>query len=233
MNDGGTGESSGRSAERILALIREHSDTIRERLGEERYAVLLSRLAALADVAADDERGLRGALQGVRRALLPLPFDHPVRAALDSSRLVAAPPGPACAAEARELLAWLSAPALTPEPADPGDSRPDHLLLDASTLSAEEARDRCGGPPPPELIRVPGTRDGGRYPLFQFRADSGAPHEVVLEVNRLLLADIDPWGAGTWWLTDNSWLGGVPASLLGRLPDHRLVGAATELVEGE
>ncbi|MGW8351897.1 hypothetical protein [Streptomyces wedmorensis] len=233
MNDDGSEESTGRSADRLLALIREHRDTIRERLGEERYAVLLSRLEVFAAVASDDARGRRGALQGVRRALLPLPFDHPVRAALESSRLVAAPPGPASVAEARELLAWLSSPTLAPEPAGSGETRPDHLLHSASTFSAAEVRDRCGGPPPSELIRVPGTRDGDRYPQFQFRADAGVPHEVVLKINRLLLADIDPWGAGTWWLTDNSWLGGAPASLLGRLPDHRLVGAAAELVEGE
>ncbi|MFH8381752.1 hypothetical protein ACH4E7_12505 [Kitasatospora sp. NPDC018058] len=231
MNEDGTGEGGGRATERLLGLIREHHDSIRAQLGEEGYAVLLSRLEALAAVAADDERGRRSALQGVRRALRPLSFDHPVRAALDSSRLVAAPPVPADVDVARELLAWLSAPADEPEP--PAGTRPGHLLLDALTLSAQEARDRCGGPPPPELIRVPGSPEGARYPRFQFTAGSGAPYGVVLEVNRLLLADIDPWGAGSWWLSDNSWLGGAPASLLGRLSDDRLVGAATQLVEGE
>lgn len=231
MNEDGTGEGRGRATERLLGLIREHRDSIRAQLGEEGYAVLLSRLEALAAVAADDERGRRSALQGVRRALRPLSFDHPVRAALDSSRLVAAPPVPADVDVARELLAWLAAPADEPEP--PAGTRPGHLLLDALTLSAQEARDRCGGPPPPELIRVPGSPEGARYPRFQFPAGSGAPYGVVLEVNRLLLADIDPWGAGNWWLSDNSWLGGAPASLLGRLSDDRLVGAATQLVEGE
>ncbi|GAA2136555.1 hypothetical protein GCM10009760_16170 [Kitasatospora kazusensis] len=234
MSGDGTGEDRGRSTERLLGLIREHRDGIRAQLGEEGYAVLLSRLEALA--AAADDRARRKALQGVRRALTALEFDHPVRAALESARLVAAPPAPVDAAAAYELLAWLSAPApeAGPEAAPaPAETRPDHLRLGARTLSAQEARDRCGGPPPPELIRVPDARADDRYPQFQFTADGGAPYEVVLEVNRLLLADIDPWGAGAWWLGDNSWLGAAPASLLGHLPDHRLVGAATQLVEGE
>ncbi|MGW3040563.1 hypothetical protein ACWC9T_11055 [Kitasatospora sp. NPDC001159] len=239
MNEDGTGEGRERATERLLGLIREHRDSIRAQLGEEGYAVLLSRLEALAAVTADDDRGRRSALQGVRRALRPLSFDHPVRAALESSRLVAAPPVPADVDVARELLAWLSAPtpASEPEPefdeAPLGETRPGHLLLDVLALSAQEARDRCGGPPPPELIRVPGSPEGARYPRFQFPVGSGAPYGVVLEVNRLLLAEIDPWGAGSWWLSDNSWLGGAPASLLGRLPDHQLVGAAAQLVEGE
>ncbi|MEE1824020.1 hypothetical protein PUR61_17755 [Streptomyces sp. BE20] len=232
MNDDGTGGRGGRSANRLVGLIHTHRDTVRERLGEELYAVLVVRVEALAAVAPDDEMGWRRALQGVRLALLPLPFDHPVRVSLDSFRQVAAPPGPASVAEVRELLAWLSAPAAGA--ADPGEAgRDGHPLLDAPSFSAAQARDRCGGPPPPELIRVPNARSGDRYPQFQFGADGGVPHRVVLEVNRLLLADVDPWGAGTWWLSENSWLGGVPASLLGRLPDHRLVGAATQLVEGE
>ncbi|MET8629573.1 hypothetical protein ABZW30_38580 [Kitasatospora sp. NPDC004669] len=237
MNEDGSDEGRGRATERLLGLIREHRDSIRAQLGEERYAVLLSRLEALAAVTADDDRGRRNALQGVRRALRPLPFDHPVRAALESSRLVGAPPVPADVDVARELLAWLSAPTPAAEPvldrAPAGETRPGHLLLDALALSAQEARDRCGGPPPPELIRVPGSPEGARYPRFQFPVDGGAPYGVVLEVNRLLLAEIDPWGAGSWWLSDNSWLGGAPASLLGRLPDHQLVGAAAQLVEGE
>ncbi|MFJ1546093.1 hypothetical protein [Streptomyces sp. NPDC088246] len=234
MNDDGTSESGGRSTERLLALIGEHRDSIREELDDEEYALLLTRLEALATSAADDDKAVRRALQGVRLALLPLPFDHPVRVfALDAVRLVATPPGPATVPGARDLLAWLTAPAPEPEPAHPTASGRGHLLLGAPALSAEEARTRCGGPPPPELIRVPDPQDGERYPEFQFAEDNGTPRNAVLEVNRLLLAAVDPWGAGAWWLSENTWLGGIPASLLGRLPDHRLVGAATELVEGE
>ncbi|MGN5376548.1 hypothetical protein ACQ4WX_00180 [Streptomyces lasalocidi] len=52
-------------------------------------------------------------------------------------------------------------------------------------------------------------------------------------VNRLLLAQEDPWGAADWWLSGNLWLGGRPAALLGRLPDDLLVGAASAMLEGD
>ncbi|AZQ38074.1 hypothetical protein EJ357_35295 [Streptomyces cyaneochromogenes] len=226
MNDGR--ESS---AGRLLALIGEHRTTIREALDDEQYTVLLARLGALTEAAPDDDRAVRRALQGVRLALLRLPFDHPVRVVLDRTRLVAAPPEPATVAGARELMALLSS---SPSPSPgPEATTPDQPLL-APALSAEEARARCGGAaPPPELIRLADPQGGDRYPEFQFAAGSGTPYQVVLEVNRLLLADIDPWGAAAWWLSGNTWLGGTPASLLGRLPDEQLVGAATALVEGD
>ncbi|MCT9075989.1 hypothetical protein [Streptomyces fulvoviolaceus] len=221
MNDGR--ESS---AGWLLALIGEHRATIREALDDEQHTLLLARLGALAEVAPDDDRAVRRALQGVRLALLPLPLDHPVRVALDSVRLVAASPGPVTVAAAQELMASLSSP-------PPQAAAPDQLLL-AQALSAEEARARCGDTaPPPELIRLPDPQGDDRYPEFQFTAGGGTPYEVVLEVNRLLLADVDPWGAASWWLSGNTWLGGTPVSLLGRLPDQQLLGAATALVEGD
>ncbi|MGW4232065.1 hypothetical protein ACWEF9_22675 [Streptomyces sp. NPDC004980] len=223
-------EGRGQSAERLLALIGEHRTTIREALDDAQHALLITRLTALAEAPPDEDRAVRRALQGVRLAVLPLPLDHPVRVALASVRLVAAPPGPATVADAREL-AHLLAAAPAPDPFGPGGAQDP--LLRTPALSAAEARARCGGTPPPELIRLPDPRDGDRYPEFQFPAVGGTPHDVVLEVNRLLLADIDPRGAASWWLSGNSWLGGTPASLLGRRPDHELVGAATTLVEGE
>ncbi|MFP8884262.1 hypothetical protein [Streptomyces mangrovi] len=236
MNEGGEGR-----ADRLLALIGEHRAAIREALDDERYAELLAGLEALAAAAPDDGPAVRRALQGVRLALLPLPFGHPVSAALDSVRLTAAPPGPGAVAGARELVALLAAaPSQLPaagagaeEGAEEGaDGAPDELLR-APALSADEARARCAGAPPPELIRLLDPERGDRYPRFQFAADGGTPHEVVLEVNRLLLADIDPWGAAAWWLSANTWLGGTPAALLGRLPGRRLVEAAAALVEGD
>ncbi|MFC7263870.1 hypothetical protein [Streptomyces lutosisoli] len=228
MNDGR--ESS---AGQLFALIGEHRATIREALDDEQYAELLARLEALAGVAPDDDRAVRRALHGVRLALLlPLPIGHPVRTALDAVRLVAAPPGPTAVAGARELMAALASPSPAPGTEGVAAGAQDELLR-APALSADEARARCGGAaPPPELIRLsdPG---GDRYPEFQFAAGGGTPYEVVLEVNRLLLADIDPRGAAAWWFSGNTWLGGTPASLLGRLPDQQLVGAATALVEGD
>ncbi|MEV6957434.1 hypothetical protein [Streptomyces sp. NPDC051183] len=233
-------EGRGPSAEPLLALIGEHRESIRAALDDEQHALLLTRLTALAQAPPDDTMAVRRALQGVRLALRPLPFEHPVRAALDGVRLVAAPPGPATVTEALALIDLMAAP--DPAPAGPAgpapavgagaDRAPDPLLREPA-LSAAEATARCGGAPPPELIRLPDPPNGDRYPGFQFPTGGGAPHEVVLEVNRLLLADIDPRGAASWWLGGNTWLGGIPASFLGRLPDHELVGAAAALVEGE
>ncbi|WEO94882.1 hypothetical protein A6P39_013140 [Streptomyces sp. FXJ1.172] len=227
MNGDGAG-----AAEWLLALIGAHGDGIREALDEGQYALLLTRLEALAGTAPDEERAVRRALQGVRLALLALPRDHPVYAALDSPRLVAAtPPGPGTVPVAQELLRRLRIGPPAHETAYVDEEL--EQLRQASGLSADEARARCGGPPPPELIRLRDPDAGERYPEFQFTEGGGSPYEVVLEVNRLLLAEIDPWGAAAWWLGVNTWLGGTPASLLGRLPDHRLVGAAGALAEGE
>ncbi|MGE7384489.1 hypothetical protein ACQKM2_03150 [Streptomyces sp. NPDC004126] len=226
-------EGRGPSAEPLLALIGEHRESIRAALDDEQHALLLTRLTALAEAPPDDTMAVRRALQGVRLALRPLPFEHPVRVMVDGARLVAAPPGPAAVTEALALLSLMAAQAPDPDPdPDPAPAGPDPLLLEPA-LSAAEATSRCGGAPPSELIRLPDPPNGDRYPRFQFPAGGGTPHEVVLEVNRLLLADIDPRGAASWWLGANTWLGGTPVSLLGLLPDHELVGAAVALVEGE
>ncbi|MFC5719139.1 hypothetical protein ACFP1Z_02935 [Streptomyces gamaensis] len=107
-------------------------------------------------------------------------------------------------------------------------------LLTAPSLSAEEAKKRCAGRPPRELIRLDDPVRGARYPAFQFTLGrGGAPLPVVRQVNRILLAEVDPWGAADWWLSGNAWLGGPPVTLLGVLPDASLAGAAQALVEGD
>ncbi|MEU8031215.1 hypothetical protein AB0C13_21670 [Streptomyces sp. NPDC049099] len=226
------GEDSG---PRVLGLIDEHLDSIRAQLTDEQYQLLLTRLRALADTLPEDSRAVRRAFQGVRLCLVPLPFDHPVRQALDSVRLVAtAAAGPPVVLRTRDLLARLTA-----VPAPPPDTAAvvaavERRLLQAPAFSAAELRARYGAsPPPPELIRLVDPQLGDCYPEFQFPPGGGTPYEVVLEVNRVLLADADPWGAADWWLSDNAWLGGPPASLLGVLPDRELVDAAVALVEGD
>ncbi|NEC75117.1 hypothetical protein G3I25_26695, partial [Streptomyces rochei] len=82
-------------------------------------------------------------------------------------------------------------------------------------------------------IRLDDPRSGARYPRFQFRPGTAEPLPVVRRVNELLRADRDPWGAADWWLGGNAWLRGVPADLVGTLPDDELVRAAAELVEGD
>ncbi|MFJ6466558.1 hypothetical protein ACIQM0_37065 [Streptomyces sp. NPDC091387] len=248
MNEDGRGPS----AEPLLALIGDHRESIREALDDTQYALLLARLGELAEAPPEETMAVRRGIRGVELALRPLPFTHPLRAALDRVRLVAAPPGPETVSKALRLVNLLANPEPDPDPAPapapgplprpapgsaPGsafaeDHAPDPLLGEPA-LSPAEARARCGGTPPPELIRLLDPPNGDCYPEFQFPRGCGTPHDVVLRVNRLLLADIDPRGAASWWLGSNTWLGGSPASLLGRLPDQELVSAAVALVEGE
>ncbi|MEV8545984.1 hypothetical protein [Streptomyces sp. NPDC051572] len=220
----------------VLGLIDEHLDSIRAALTDEEYQLLLTQVRALADTPPGDSRGLRRSLQNVRLCLVVLPFGHPVRQALDSVRLVGTvpvrPPDPR---QIRNVLARLLA-----DPPQPPDTAAiiaavERRLLQEPALSAAEVRDRCrDSAPPPELIRLADPELGYRYPEFQFSPGGGAPYEVVLEVNRVLLADADPWGAADWWLSGNTWLGGgPPAALLGVRPDRELVGAAVALVEGD
>ncbi|MFD0413808.1 hypothetical protein [Streptomyces sp. NPDC127108] len=220
---------------KVLRLVDEHLDSVRERLSDEQYELLLTHLRALAETPTGDARAVRRAFQNVRLALVPLPFDHPVREALDAVRLTGtAPVGDLAVARTQLLLARITA-----QPDPPPDTAAiiaaaEDRLLRAPALSAAEVRIRyAGAAPPPELIRLAHPELGDRYPEFQFEPDGGAPYEVVLEVNRVLLADADPWGAAEWWLSRNPWLGGgPPADLLGIRPDRELVGAAVVLAEG-
>lgn len=227
------GEDSGT---RVLGLIEEHLDSIRAALTDEQYQRLLTRLRALADTPPDDSRAVRRAFQAVRHCLVTLPFGHPVREALDSVRLAGTVP----VSHPVVLRTWELLSRLTADPPPPPDTAAiiaaaEQRLLHAPALSAAEVRSRYrGSAPPPELIRFADPDLGDRYPEFQFKPEGGPPYEVVLEVNRVLLADADPWGAADWWLSGNAWLGGgPPADLLGLRPDRELVGAAVALVEGD
>ena len=77
-----------------------------------------------------------------------------------------------------------------------------------------------------DLIQLIDTNEVERVPAFQLDPESGAPYPVVVEINRLLSADVDPWGAADWWLGSNVWLDAAPARLLGTGVDHALLSAA-------
>ncbi|MFJ3666075.1 hypothetical protein ACIPSE_06445 [Streptomyces sp. NPDC090106] len=105
-------------------------------------------------------------------------------------------------------------------------------LLAEPALDAEDLLQRGGSPFAPELIRLPGVGGRLRLPRFQFSEDT-LPWLVVLEVNALLAADRDPWGAADWWLSANAWLGASPVSLLGTGRDRQLADTARFLMESE
>ncbi|TXS52608.1 hypothetical protein EAO77_20385 [Streptomyces sp. t39] len=98
----------------------------------------------------------------------------------------------------------------------------DRLLAEPA-LPVEGAAD-------PRLIVLTGVDGVRRAPAFQYEAGS-MPWPVVLDVNALIGADRDPWGAADWWLSANAWTGTTPAGLLGRARDPELLGAARALGE--
>ncbi|TDC19994.1 hypothetical protein E1265_22850 [Streptomyces sp. 8K308] len=112
----------------------------------------------------------------------------------------------------------------------------DRLL--ATPMLNADATERWGAER--ELIRLPGPGGGARLPLFQFAPTAPStlpePRPRVLEVNRLLDARHDPWGAADWWLSPNAWLGmdaASPVHLLGTPDEARLPDLAGQLTSEE
>ncbi|MFD5316755.1 hypothetical protein [Streptomyces sp. NPDC127098] len=106
-------------------------------------------------------------------------------------------------------------------------------LLAAAAVNGDELRRRGGDPEAPGLLRLPGEGGEPRYPSFQFAAD-GSPWPEAVEVNGVLDAARDPWGAADWWLSPNAWLAGaVPAHLVGTAAGGALPATARYLLEGD
>jgi hypothetical protein len=200
---------------------------------------LIAELIADIESAAADEQAAREALVTLTTLLVVrLPRDHPVRQVIArQTRLVAdshvdfgriatmlrdLPGLPSLAVRsARPGKASDGSPA--GEPAEWDD--PDRRLLAGPMLTEQEVRAAGGDPGRADLIRLP-SPDGIVLPAFQF-SGAGEPVPIVAEVNALLDAAGDPWGVADWWLGRNAWLRGIPAELLGRVPDTDLMLAAS------
>jgi hypothetical protein len=164
---------------------------------------------------------------------------HAVIAVLEGgSRLLATDampdldPGPA--------LRWLHervglgpGPELQPGGTPPG-AGVDAVLARLAGIDSllEEEVSRAGVDPAlTGLIRL-NRGKGVRFPRFQFRSD-GSPAPVVLEVNRLLDADHDPWGVTDWWVGAHAWLGLAPIELIDSAGGYaRLLAAAAAEGDG-
>ncbi|MGW0792538.1 hypothetical protein ACWD04_31055 [Streptomyces sp. NPDC002911] len=239
--------------EDLLALLVTHQESLAADLhdDEDREEVA----AALRDLreAVTAGRSASPAMRRLRRALSALPPEHPVSDALGSRRYAAdgtegrALPTADAIGTVLNLLEPRVATAvpdlgsetcaeLSREPAEVLAAARERLLTAPALTEREHAELLVSHGDQPGLIRLtdprPG-RSGARCPRFQFRAGTLQPLPVVLRINGLLRADVDPWGAADWWLGGNSWLHGVPADLLGTLPDEELEGAALELVEAD
>ncbi|GAA3958988.1 hypothetical protein GCM10022384_09810 [Streptomyces marokkonensis] len=220
----------------LLLSLKENARLLSGELDEEDRQKVVSALRLLHDEAvAGRAPGAARALRRLMRALAVLPPGHPVARHLDGRRYASEAPGVPSAALVADLIVLLGQ-----APDGPEELRRSARarLLAAPALSPREhagllARVPDGAPEPPGVIRLNDPGIGPRYPRFQFRPGTAEPLPVVRRINELLRADRDPWGAADWWLGGNAWLRGVPADLLGTLPDEDLVAAAAELVVGD
>jgi hypothetical protein len=87
------------------------------------------------------------------------------------------------------------------------------LLASGSTNMRQYAnRLRAKG----DLVAVP-SRNRYLYPAFQIDAERRSIRQPVADVNRLLDAAHDPWGASAWWIQPSEYLAGAsPAEELAR-----------------
>jgi hypothetical protein len=223
------------TADDLLALLSRHAAEIRDSLDADRLAQLNDRLHELQN-AADDTARVRRAVLDIRKLLLSyLPSGSALRDPLGRElRAATAPaslPDIDLLSTTRTLLESVTWPYLPPESASLARAARRRLLAAPARgperLTAEAARDpvRAG------LIRLTGRDSTSSFPDFQFDPVTGEPRPVVQEINRLLLADEDPWGVADWWLAGNVWLQGTPADLIGDVPDEMLLDAARALVE--
>lgn len=105
-------------------------------------------------------------------------------------------------------------------------------LLAAPALDVGAVLLGGGDPYAPGLIRLGGRGGVVRLPAFQFTADH-RPRPVVLDVNGILAADRDPWGAADWWLSTDARLDARPETLVGTVRERQLLDAARTLTEQE
>jgi hypothetical protein len=106
-------------------------------------------------------------------------------------------------------------------PADSSADNPLHLQVMTRLAHLDSLPDDGRDGP---LVRLPFQPDDVRIPVFQI-APTGQPYDVVLEVNRLLLAETDPWGVACWWIDADEGLTRPPAELITSQP-ARLLAAA-------
>ncbi|MEU6367276.1 hypothetical protein ABZ876_16450 [Streptomyces sp. NPDC046931] len=216
----------------LLELLGAHWVSVLAELDDEERTELAGCLRALHEAAgAGQPRAVAREFRRLRRALSALPPGHPVAEVLEERRYAAGDQIMPSLAAIDGVLDLLGDP-----PPGPEELRraARERLLSVPALTAREFADLVPDPPDPGgLIRLSDPECGSRYPRFQFRPGTAEPLPVVRRINDVLQADRDPWGAADWWLGDNSWLHGVPAELLGTLPDDQLELAAVELVEGD
>ncbi|MFF8960395.1 hypothetical protein [Streptomyces sp. NPDC014894] len=221
------------STDELLDLLRDHQPVIHASLTAAQFARYREALGGLG-AAGHDIRAVRTALREIRLVLRALPPETELSARLRQVRS----PGPAAVLPDADrldslirLLESVDWPALDPESAEIARGVREQLLAAPARGGDRLTPEAAGDPSGAGLIRLTDREGRDRYPEFQFDPDTGEPVPVVQRINRLLLSDQDPWGAADWWLGGNEWLSGVPAALVGRVPDETLTLAARALME--
>jgi hypothetical protein len=222
---------------RIGPYLRE----IAASLGEAAWPPLNALLHGLAE--ADDVSRPRRAQELVFFLAERLPAEHPVRRALLLDPTAPDDPNDPTSRRRRRWRGGVSADldgavaefraelASTEQAVELNPNPPTVLalvrrdLLAAPSRAAAEIRAFGQDPHSADLVRLTTPAGEVVLPAFQFKAD-GRQLPIVAQVNDLLGAHDDPWGVASWWLDRNSWLGGVPAELLGRVPDSHVLAAA-------
>ena len=221
-----------------LQAIRElasHRADISGVLSADTLRYLRELIGRLSQAGADDDMEIAAEIGEVLDQVLPHD-DHPVRQALDAeTRRSATAVGDLAELAGQLLQEWDSAePALaaapSPSPAEV-EFWTSRWLLGQAALTADELRSRGQDLADPDLIRLDRDDGGDQWPAFQFGSD-GATLPLVRAVNRLLDAEEDPWGVADWWFGHNQWLDGVPARLIGRVPDDLVIAAARAVDPG-
>ncbi|MFF6994609.1 hypothetical protein ACFY93_06555 [Streptomyces sp. NPDC008313] len=216
--------------DRLITLLHRHWAQTLAELDADARARLLRLVTALGDAVG---RGptLR-AVRDVGRMLNRLPDHHPVAVALNDTVRYAGPDtGRDTVVDRARLVDLLGLLAGPPPTAEEVLDTTRQRLLRAPARGADAAPGAVTDAAADDLIRLHHPELGSRYPEFQFTPGTDEPRPVVREVNRLLLAGEDPWGAADWWLGDNEWLDGAPAALLDVVPDDLVLAAARALVE--
>lgn len=218
--------------DQLIAVLHRHWAQTLAEMDEHERAELLRRVTALGE--AGDRDSIRRAVRDVGRMLSRLPARHPVGAALRGALRYADPVADRDAvvdrARLADLLGFLSGP---PPTADEVLETTRRRLLDSPAREAAATPATVTDAAPDDCIRLRHPEHGYRYPEFQFSPGTDELRPVVREVNRLLLAGQDPWGAADWWLGDNEWLNGAPADLLDEAPHELILAAARALVEDD
>lgn len=121
-----------------------------------------------------------------------------------------------------------------PTPDDILKAAKEHLVETENMVTAFDIRRLLGFSNFGDVISVR-IKDEDMYPAFQFDQVRLCVYPVVKKVNKLLLADIDPWGAWSWWTTPNGRLtdGRSPKDLLGDPDSEDILIKITEALIGE